>query len=169
MKLYRLLSIIIFFTVLLAVNPSVNGEVVKGTAAPVFNLRTPNGELVKPFQLQKPMVISFFFTECQNCKIELKELEQFYLRNDDKITLFIVGTSFKKDVDVAEDVDAFIKELGVNVTPLVDKYKDVIRLYGVSKYPSLFFINSKGDVVFKSDVYSEKTISELEKQLKTVK
>lgn len=126
MKLLRFLFIIITGFLFLTINTPVNGEVLKGTVAPVFNLRTPRGELVKPFQSQKPMIISFFFTDCPNCKIELKALEQFYLNNGDKVAVFIVGTSFKKDVDVAEDVDAFIRDLGINITPLVDKYKDVI-------------------------------------------
>ena len=169
MKSLRLLKNLIIFSILLICANAGYGQIAKGHEAPVFNLRNTNGELVKPFQASKPVIISFFFTDCPNCRSEIKELETLNQNYNDKISLFLVGTSFKKDVEVSEDVDSFIKELSVSFTPLVDKYKDVIKSYGVTNYPSLFLIDSKGKVVFTSNTYNEKTIKELEKQIKSVK
>jgi len=167
MKALRIINLVIL-TFIFSLSAG-NCEIVKGKPAPVFNLRNSRGELVKPFQESKPVLISFFFTDCPNCRKEIKELEALNEKFNDRVALYLVGTSFKNGVDVSEDVDNFIKELNVGLVPLVDKYKEAIKSYGVSQYPSLFLINSKGNVVYTSTSYNEKTIKELEKQIKTVK
>jgi len=161
----------VFSICILLIAPALSAEtlITKGKIAPVFNLRNVKGELVKPFQEPKPVIVSFFFTDCPKCKVEIKELETFSQKYDDKVKIYLVGTSFKNDVDVSDDVDSFIKDLNVSFIPLVDKYKDIIKSYGVSAYPSLFLIDSKGQVVFSSSAYNEKTMRELEKKIKSVK
>lgn len=169
MKSFRFAKIIILCILLMTFGYNGYGEIKKGENAPVFNLRNTEGILIKPFQEPKLILISFFFTECPNCVKEIKDLEELNQKYNDKVSIFLVGTSFKKDVDISEDVDSFIKGLRVNFVSLVDKYKDVIKEYGVSSYPAVFLINSNGKVIFTSTSYNEKTISNLEKQIKLIK
>jgi len=144
-------------------------QVTNGKEAPVFNLRNINGQLVKPFSEPRLIIISFFFTDCQNCKKEIRKLEELNQKYNDKVTIYLIGTSFKNDVDVTDDVDAFIKALNVSFIPLVDKYKEVIASYGITVYPSVYLINKKRKVIYASSSYNEATAEELEKHIKKAK
>lgn len=142
-----------------------SGQVQKGQQAPVFNLRNVNGELVRPFQEGMPVVLSFFFTECQKCRDEIRQLSMLAEKYNGKVGVYLVGTSFKSNVDVSDDVAQYISNIGVGFLPMVDKYKDVIRKYGVTSYPSLYYVNKKGIVAYSCSAFNEKTINDLEKHI----
>lgn len=142
-----------------------SGQVQKGQQAPVFNLRNVNGELVRPFQEAKPVVLSFFFTECQKCREEIRQLSMLAEKYNSAIGVYLVGTSFKSNIDVTDDVARYIADIGVELIPMVDKYKDVIREYGVTNYPSLYYVNKKGIITYSCSAFNEKTINDLEKHI----
>ncbi len=148
-----------------SMNQSGIGQVQKGQEAPAFNLRNVNGELVRPFQERMPVVLSFFFTECQKCREEIRQLSVLAEKYNGSVGVYLVGTSFKSNVDVSDDVARYIGDIGVGFIPMVDKYKDVIRKYGVTSYPSLYFVNKKGIVTYTCSAFNEKTMNDLEKHM----
>ncbi len=150
----------------LAFDP-VHSEIQRGQKAPVFNLRNTDGELIRPFDgISKRLVLSFFFSECAVCREEIKHLSELLGKYNSVIDVHLVGTSFKKNVDVAQDVRLYIKGLGVDFNPLVDKYADVIKMYGVTHYPTLLIVERNGRVSFISKNYGENTMAEIEKIVK---
>lgn len=142
-------------------------QVKKGQAAPIFNLRNTNGELVKPFQdIKKPIILSFFFTECVNCKKEIKELYELYSKYNSVFDVYLVGTSFKKDVNIVSDIKDFINEIGVDFVPLVDRYLEVINKYKIIKYPTIIIIDKNGNISYIFDNFNDSTFNEIEKIVK---
>ena len=63
------LLITFFFTTLLFQSIYIfAGEISPGQRAPEFNLRNIKGDLIRPFEDKKPIIVSFFFTECSTCR-----------------------------------------------------------------------------------------------------
>jgi peroxiredoxin len=161
---FTITFIVVLF--LFALDP-VHSEIRRGQKAPVFNLRNTDGELIRPFDgISKRLVLSFFFSECAVCREEIKHLSELHGKYNSVIDVHLIGTSFKKNVDVSQDVKQYIKGLGVDFNPLVDKYTDVIRMYGVTHYPTLLIVEKNGKVSFMSKDYNANTMAELEKIVK---
>lgn len=125
-----------------AVLPS-GGELLSvGDAAHDFALQDLDGNSHRLSDFAgQPVIINFWATWCGPCRIEMPELQAAYAQYQDDGLVILA-------VDQAESADAvrrfFVEEMGLTFTPLLDSEQQVSRLYGVTAFPSTFFVNGDG-------------------------
>lgn len=112
-----------------------------GARAPDFTLSSLAGEPVNLASLRgRPVLINFWATWCEPCKLEMPFLEERHRRYQER-GLAVLAVDFDEP---AEAVAAFRDELGLTFELLLDPGGRVQRLYQVRGYPSSYFIDEAG-------------------------
>jgi cytochrome c biogenesis protein CcmG/thiol:disulfide interchange protein DsbE len=138
-----------------AANGGLQGNVV-GKTAPDFELETLDGKKVKLSDYRgKAVLLNFWATWCQPCKIEMPWLIEFQKNYRDQ-GFEIVGVAME-DTEKPE-IEKFLKEMGVNYVVLLGKesvgeqYGGVLghvgeQYGGVLGLPTTFYIGRDGTIV----------------------
>ena len=146
-----------------------------GDPAPKFVLSQMGGDKVflsdycgkklrQPWKniIKYPVVLSFFSTTCEPCKVEipiLQEIAKSYPDSSVKFFLICVGEEEAK-------VKAFVEKQGYTLPVLLDQFMLVSKNYGnPQKVPKLTLIDKEGNIVMFEEGYSEKNMEELKKLL----
>ncbi len=134
-----------------------------GKAAPDFNLQTIDGKTLRLSDFRgKAVVVNFWATWCQPCKIEMPwfvELQKQYGPSG----LQILGINADEDTSAAELAE-FAKGLGVNYPVLLGK-EEVEQAYGGIQFlPVTIYVDREGNVVDK--VFGLKGRGEIEDDIK---
>ena len=134
-----------------------------GQLAPDFTLQSIEGKALRLSDLRgKAVVVNFWATWCQPCKIEMPwfvELQKQYGPEG----LQIVGISADEDTS-ADELTKFTKELGVNYPILIGK-EEVEQAYGGIQFlPVTVFVDRDGKIVDK--VFGLKGRGEIEDNIK---
>jgi thiol-disulfide isomerase/thioredoxin len=116
-----------------------------GKPAPDFTLQTLDGKSVTLSSLRgKGVLLNFWATWCGPCKIEMPwfvELQKEYGSQG----LQIVGVAM--DDSSTQDIQTFVKEMGVNYPVLLGKEAVGQAYGGVDVLPTTFFIDRDGKIV----------------------
>jgi thiol-disulfide isomerase/thioredoxin len=116
-----------------------------GKAAPDFTLQTLDGKNVSLSSLRgKGVLLNFWATWCGPCKIEMPwfvELQKEYGSQG----LQIVGVAM--DDSSTQEIQNFVKEMGVNYPVLIGKEAVGQAYGGVDVLPTTFFIDRDGKIV----------------------
>lgn len=165
MKKYVLITHL--FITLILIIPSTGLPEKSGTPVPDIALRNINGELIimKNILKEKPVLLSFFFTDCKPCEKEIPELDILNSRYNGNVRIFLVST----DREGADKVSLYIKERNIKTDVLLDKFSDAARKFGVIEYPSVFLIDRNGKIIFSKKGYHKDTITEIESAIKKLK
>lgn len=91
----------------------------------------------------QPVIINFWATWCPPCRVEMPDLQAVYeLHQEDG--LVILAVDFQES---AETVSRFFyDQMGLTFTPLLDENGRVARQYGVSNFPTTYFVGPDGTV-----------------------
>jgi thiol-disulfide isomerase/thioredoxin len=116
-----------------------------GKTAPDFTLQTLDGKNVSLSSFRgKGVLLNFWATWCGPCKIEMPwfvELQKEYGSQG----LQIVGVAM--DDSSTQDIQNFVKEMGVNYPVLLGKEAVGQAYGGVDVLPTTFFIDRDGKIV----------------------
>jgi thiol-disulfide isomerase/thioredoxin len=116
-----------------------------GKPAPDFELETLDGRKVKLSDYRgKAVLLNFWATWCQPCKIEMPWLIEF--EKDYKAEGFEVVGVAMEDTDKAE-IEKFLKEMNVNYVVLLGKESVGEEYGGVLGLPTTFYIGRDGTIV----------------------
>lgn len=134
-----------------------------GKPAPDFTLKTIDGKTLRLSDFRgKAVVVNFWATWCQPCKIEMPwfvELQKQYGPSG----LQILGISADEDTTV-DELTKFSKDLGVNYPVLLGR-EDVEHAYGGIQFlPVTIYVDRDGNVVDK--VFGLKGRGEIEDDIK---
>ena len=91
-----------------------------------------------------PMVLNFWFPSCPPCIAEMPEINSLY--HEHKNDIDVVGIQLV-GLDSVDDGKKFVKDTAISYAVGSDPDGSISVLYGVSGFPTTFFINAKGDVV----------------------
>ena len=122
--------------------PSGSGPLLVGDQAYDFSLSDLDGNSYSLSGLAgQPVIINFWATWCGPCRIEMPELQATFERYQaDGLIILAIDQQESPDV-----VRAFFHdEMELTFTPLLDPEGQVAQLYGVSNFPTTFFVNSAG-------------------------
>lgn len=126
-------------------NPRATPSVLEGDPAPNFDLQTLDGGSLTLSELEgQPVVLNFWATWCEPCKVEHRHLQTAHRRFGDAVQF--VGIVYqdtpaaaRKYLDKRRDLFPQVHDAGGRVG--VD--------YGVTGVPETFFINADGRIVKK--------------------
>ena len=133
----------------------------KGTEAPAFTLKTPEGKEVALSDFRgKYVVLDFWASWCPDCRKDAPEVKALWEKYGDKVAF--VGVSFDTEKDKWTE---YINENGLgwcHVSPLA-KWKEtqVSQDYKVNWIPSMYLVDPEGKIVF-GTVMLDKLANELE-------
>jgi thiol-disulfide isomerase/thioredoxin len=127
--------------------PSSDGDALNpaGKPAPDFTLQTLDGKDVTLSSLRgKAVLLNFWATWCGPCKIEMPWFVELQKQYGSK-GLQIVGVAM--DDSSTQDIQTFVKEMGVNYPVLIGKEAVGQAYGGVDVLPTTFFIDRNGTIV----------------------
>lgn len=115
-----------------------------GSAAPDFELQTLSGEKVRLSDLRgKIVLINFWATWCEPCKIEMPFFEKLYQKNGSQLEILAVNFD-----EPQQKVQQFAEEFGLSFPILLDPGAEVQNLYRVRGYPTTFIVDEEGMTSF---------------------
>ena len=135
-----------------------------GVRAPEFSLTTVDGKNLSLQEALKkgPVVLAFFKISCPVCQYAFPLYERMYQAHRNRDVSFI-GVS----QDNAKDTKTFMKEFGVTFPVVLDdpaKYA-VSNAYGLTNVPTLFYIDSSGEIEVSSVGWSKADVEALNAKL----
>jgi cytochrome c biogenesis protein CcmG/thiol:disulfide interchange protein DsbE len=126
-------------------NPHAIDSPLVGRAAPTFALRQLNGgETVGLTQGGQPTVVNFWATWCRPCVQEHGVLTAAAARYRGKVKF--MGIVYE---DTEERIRAYLKRSGAAYPTLIDEAGKTAIAYGVYGVPETFFIDAKGQILYK--------------------
>lgn len=111
----------------------------------------------------KPIVLNFWSTWCNHCKIELPLFEKAYKENPD-ITFIMINITAADDVKL---VNELLEKNGYTFTVWLDADADATEKYSVSSIPATYFIDKNGNIV--NHTVGEMDEATLEKRLEMIR
>lgn len=117
-------------------------------AAPEFKLASLDGQTVSltDFRGKKKVVLSFWASWCGPCRLEMPELQSFYVNHHKNADTFeLLAISIDDERGAAE---AFAKEANLPFPVLLDPASKAARAFGVSGIPMMFVIDESGKVIY---------------------
>jgi peroxiredoxin len=131
-----------------------------GTAAPDFTLKTMAGDTFSLFEAinQGPVVLAFLKITCPVCQYAFPFLERIYGATKGK-GVSVVGIS----QNTKEDTALFLREYGITFPILLDDPKKypASNAYGLTNVPTVFYIDSSGDIRLSSVGWSRADMEQL--------
>jgi len=131
-----------------------------GVRAPGFVLPTVDGsEVSLPDLLKKgPVLLAFFKVSCPVCQYAFPYFERMYKANRGSGVTFL-GIS----QDNARDSMTFIKQFGITFPVALDDpaHYTVSNAYGLTNVPTLFFVDSTGEIRTSSVSWSKIEVEEI--------
>jgi cytochrome c biogenesis protein CcmG/thiol:disulfide interchange protein DsbE len=125
-------------------NPHAVPSMMEGKSAPDFTLVDLDGNTVGLEALKGgPVVLNFWSTWCQPCKLEHPVFQAAARANPDVRFLGVIYS------DDPQKVKIYLSKVGSTYANLVDDYNRTAIDYGVTGVPETFFINSAGTIVKK--------------------
>lgn len=114
-----------------------------GDKAPDFALAGMDGKIDKLSNHKgKTVLLNFWGTFCPPCKAEMPAIQRQYEKwKPQGMEVLAVNLDPGK-----ETVQSYLNQYGIDLPVLLDSREEVRKKYGVSQYPTTFFIQSDGTI-----------------------
>lgn len=134
------------------------------TAPDVLLLMTDGEQRALSSYRGKVVVLDFWATWCAPCRFTMPKMIDFHNRHKGENVEVI---SVAVDVTSREEIDQFIKEMGVNYPIAVDSNAEVKKAFEIKNLPTLFVIGKEGNILLRMEGYDpQNTIQMLEDTVK---
>ena len=139
-----------------------------GVRAPDFTLSTVDGRQISLDELLKkgPVVLAFFKVSCPVCQYAFPYFERMYQANRDA-NVSVLGIS----QDDAKNTETFLKQFGVTFPVALDDPKNytVSNAYGLTNVPTLFYVDSSGEIEVSSVSWSKADVEAVNQKLASLR
>lgn len=136
----------------------------EGAVAPNVTLHLLNGE-TKTLQDYKGQVVvlDFWATWCAPCRFTIPKMIQFANRHRNQ-NIEVIGVAV--DVTSPAEIEAFVKEMGVNYPIALDTEAEAKGAFQITSLPTLFVIDKEGNILVRMEGYDpQNTIQVLEETI----
>lgn len=114
-----------------------------GSLAPDFTLKSTTGQNIRlKEQHGQVVLVNFWATWCAPCRQELPELEKLQAQYG-KTGFRLLAVTVDEDV---KNADAMMRRLGLKLTVLHDRDKQVAKRYDVDAMPATVIVDRRGKV-----------------------
>jgi len=96
--------------------------------------------------LGKPIVLNFWAGQCPPCRAEMPDLQEFYERSKDEVTLLGIDVGQFTGLGSRRDARNLLKELEITYPAGFTGEGSVVRKYKVIGMPTTVFINPDGTI-----------------------
>lgn len=124
-------------------------NITAGASAPDFSLQTPDGEVVKMYDVKgKLKIIDFWASWCGPCRLENPNMVKLYNDYKDKgLTIISVSLDEKKD----KWVEAIKKDglSWIHLSDLKGWKSEVVKKYNVDAVPAIFILDENNRILGK--------------------
>ena len=130
---------------------------------PSVTLKTMDGKSVNTATLSndgKPFVIDFFATWCKPCNRELDAIAEVYEDWQKETGVKIVAVSIDQAQNINK-VKPLVENHGWEYEVLLDPNSDFKRALGIQMIPYVLIVDSKGNIVYKHNGYTDGAETEL--------
>lgn len=115
-------------------------------AAPDFTVLDEDGNEVRLSDYRgKPVVLNFWATWCGYCKMEMPDFDTAYAKYPDVQFLMVNVTDGVNET--VEKAKAYVETEGFSFDIFFDVKMEAVGRYGVTGYPTTFFIDKDGNAV----------------------
>lgn len=115
-------------------------------AAPDFTVLDEDGNEVKLSDFKgKPVVLNFWATWCGYCKMEMPDFDTAYAKYPDVQFLMVNVTDGVNET--VEKAKAYVETEGFSFDIFFDVKLEAVGRYGVTGYPTTYFIDKDGNAV----------------------
>lgn len=122
--------------------PKVNQPVKPGVKAPVLKLEGADGGKYRiGGKRDKPLLLSFWASWCEPCRLEAKDMEVLSRKYQAKMDIYGVNVTA---YDTEADARKYIEQYGQTFPMLFDRKEAAFGAYSGAAFPTLVFINKKG-------------------------
>lgn len=137
-----------------------------GYKAPEFELIGLNGGKYSLAELKgKPVVLNFWASWCDPCKLEAPHLVELYEQHQEQLEIYAINLT---ENDRIEDIKQFVKTYHLNFPILLDSNGEAAKKYRVLAIPTSFFVNKEGIIVDQIiGIADEKTLGDKFERLAT--
>jgi len=90
----------------------------------------------------RPILINFWFSNCQPCKREMPALQAAFEKYADRVTFIGINTQ-----DSAKVTEAFAQDLGVTYQLWRDPNGKMLVANGISIFPTTLFVSADGTII----------------------
>ncbi len=120
-----------------------NGFPKVGDTVPDFALRDLDGKVRQVSDYRgKAVMINFWGTFCPPCKEEMPAIQRQYEKwNGSGLEVLAVNLD-----EPYVTVKSFVSRIGVTFPVLFDENKTIARQFGVTSYPTTFFVDGNGKI-----------------------
>jgi len=126
-----------------------------GTDAPLFTATTLDG---KPLALSdfkgKPVVLSFWFHACANCREELHRLKNLYAEYSGR-GLVLLAVNYGDQPDV---VRAYFEKEKFGFTAALQHKDEVSQAFGLRAYPTNYVVGADGKIAYRATGFDERSL-----------
>ena len=131
--------VIVFFSLFLA--GMAKSPPLVGGPAPLFELETVDGQIIKLSDLKgKFVILNFWATWCVPCAREMPEFQKAHQSlAPDNVEIMAINLGERKN-----KVDKFIQNYSLSLPVLLDKFGNVSEQYKVTGLPVTYFITPDG-------------------------
>ena len=134
--------------------------------APDFTLKDLNGNDVKLSDYKgKIVILNFWAVWCQYCLLEMPDFNELNkeLEKEDEVVILAINSQ-----ESPEKVKEYLTSSNIDLKVLLDQDGTVTQTYGISGFPTTFFINKDGSLyTYIPNMTDKKTLLEVIDKIKS--
>lgn len=134
-----------------------------GSMNPQWSAQTLDNKIINSADFEgKVVLVDFWGTWCPPCIKSMPDIQKIHEKYDEVV---VIGIAVKDEINKVKN---FISNKKFTYTIIPDG-TDIAKIYKVAEYPTLYILNTKGEVVYREKGYNSKGFEEWSNIIESLK